>query len=235
MRYVQTTGKKLRTGDSALCGYTRRRAPLDTRLGEPERLDGRMLTTLQQGVRGGRWHTLIDKVYAPLNLFAASRDVIGNQGAAGVDHQTVEGFLATATGRTGPASRGIADEQVSAAGGETGLDRETGKHGETTAGSSHDPRPRGANRVVARAGNRPSGSEGGAAETNWPSLPLSTPPARRTAGGEAVLRQEVPVAGVDHAPRATNPTSNHTNYDLSYHQYGYKSLPAAVENHFSHR
>jgi RNA-directed DNA polymerase len=53
-----------------------------------------MLTTLEQGVRGGRWHTLIDKVYAPLNLFAASASVIGNQGAAGVDHQSVEGFLA---------------------------------------------------------------------------------------------------------------------------------------------
>ncbi len=58
----------------------------------------RMLTTLEQGVRGGRWHTLIDKVYAPLNLFAASRNVIGNQGAAGVDHQTVEGFLARSQG-----------------------------------------------------------------------------------------------------------------------------------------
>jgi RNA-directed DNA polymerase len=54
----------------------------------------RMLTTLEQGVRGGRWHTLIDKVYAPLNLFAASSRVIGKGGAAGVDHQTVEGFLA---------------------------------------------------------------------------------------------------------------------------------------------
>jgi RNA-directed DNA polymerase len=54
----------------------------------------RMLTTLEQGVRGGRWHTLIDKAYAPLNLFAASDIVIGNEGAAGVDHQTVQGFLA---------------------------------------------------------------------------------------------------------------------------------------------
>jgi RNA-directed DNA polymerase len=54
-----------------------------------------MLTTLeQQRVRGGRWHALIDKVYAPLNLFAASASVIGKGGAAGVDHQTVEGFLA---------------------------------------------------------------------------------------------------------------------------------------------
>jgi RNA-directed DNA polymerase len=33
-------------------------------------------------------------VYAPLNLFVAGSHVIGNQGAAGVDHQTVEGFLA---------------------------------------------------------------------------------------------------------------------------------------------
>ncbi|MFA6290073.1 MAG: hypothetical protein WC661_22025 [Opitutaceae bacterium] len=53
-----------------------------------------MLTTLEQGVRGGRWHTLIDKVYAPRNLFAASGNVIGNRGAAGVDHQSVEDFLA---------------------------------------------------------------------------------------------------------------------------------------------
>jgi len=53
-----------------------------------------MLTTLEQGVRGGRWHTLIDKVYAPLNLFTASSHVIGNRGAAGVDHQTVDQFLA---------------------------------------------------------------------------------------------------------------------------------------------
>ena len=52
----------------------------------------RMLDTLETGVRGGRWHTLIDKVYSPLNLYAASRKVIGQRGAAGVDHQTVEHF-----------------------------------------------------------------------------------------------------------------------------------------------
>jgi RNA-directed DNA polymerase len=37
---------------------------------------------------------LIDKVYAPVNLFAASESVIGNRGAAGVDHQTVDAYLA---------------------------------------------------------------------------------------------------------------------------------------------
>ncbi len=52
----------------------------------------RMLTALEQGVRGGRWHTLIDKVYQPINLWLASMHVLGNQGAAGVDHQTVEQF-----------------------------------------------------------------------------------------------------------------------------------------------
>jgi RNA-directed DNA polymerase len=51
-----------------------------------------MLTALEHGVRGGRWHTLIDKVYQPLNLTVASASVLGNQGAAGVDHQTVGDF-----------------------------------------------------------------------------------------------------------------------------------------------
>ena len=51
-----------------------------------------MLTTLEQGVRGGRWHTLIDKVYSRKNLFFACRKVVGNKGAPGVDHVTVEHF-----------------------------------------------------------------------------------------------------------------------------------------------
>jgi RNA-directed DNA polymerase len=52
----------------------------------------RMLDALHQGVRGGKWHTLIDKVYSSLNLHAASLSVLGNEGAAGVDHQTVTQF-----------------------------------------------------------------------------------------------------------------------------------------------
>jgi RNA-directed DNA polymerase len=51
-----------------------------------------MLTALEQGVRGGRWHTLSDKVYQPINLLLASWSVLGNEGAAGVDQQTVEHF-----------------------------------------------------------------------------------------------------------------------------------------------
>jgi RNA-directed DNA polymerase len=52
----------------------------------------RMLTALEQGVRGGRWHTLSDKVYQPINLVLASERVLGNEGAAGVDGQTVAQF-----------------------------------------------------------------------------------------------------------------------------------------------
>jgi len=53
-----------------------------------------MLDALQRGVRGGKWHTLIDKVYHPLNFVAASQSVLANEGAAGVDHQTVAQFQA---------------------------------------------------------------------------------------------------------------------------------------------
>lgn len=52
----------------------------------------RMLDALEQGVRGGKWHTLSDKVYTTMNLYSASLLVLGNEGAAGVDHQTVEQF-----------------------------------------------------------------------------------------------------------------------------------------------
>jgi RNA-directed DNA polymerase len=51
-----------------------------------------MLRTLEQGVRGGRWHTLIDKVYLPENLVRSHYQVQSNAGAAGVDYQTVEDF-----------------------------------------------------------------------------------------------------------------------------------------------
>ena len=52
----------------------------------------RMLDTLNVGVRGGKWHTLIDKVFNMRNLYASARKVLGKKGAAGVDHQSVEDF-----------------------------------------------------------------------------------------------------------------------------------------------
>ena len=51
-----------------------------------------MLATLEQGVRGGRWHSLIDKLYPTTTLRAAFAAVSANQGAAGVDHVTIERY-----------------------------------------------------------------------------------------------------------------------------------------------
>jgi hypothetical protein len=55
----------------------------------PEVWTERMLTALEQGVRGGRWYTLMDKVYTLPTLRAAFARVKANRGAAGVDHVTV--------------------------------------------------------------------------------------------------------------------------------------------------
>lgn len=52
----------------------------------------RMLTALEDGVKGGKWFRLIDKVYALPTLRAAFALVRANRGAAGVDHQTVKMF-----------------------------------------------------------------------------------------------------------------------------------------------
>jgi RNA-directed DNA polymerase len=49
-------------------------------------------TLLKDRVRGGKWHTLIDKVFSELNLFCSARKVLGKKGAAGVDRQTVGDF-----------------------------------------------------------------------------------------------------------------------------------------------
>ena len=52
----------------------------------------RMVTALETGVKGGRWYSLMDKVYAPATLRAAFERVKANRGAAGVDHVTVETY-----------------------------------------------------------------------------------------------------------------------------------------------
>lgn len=55
---------------------------------------GRMVSALENGVKGGRWYSLMDKVYAPATLAAAWARVRANGGAAGVDGVSVERFAA---------------------------------------------------------------------------------------------------------------------------------------------
>lgn len=56
----------------------------------------RMLSALENGVKGGRWYSLIDKAYAPATLEFGWTKVQANDGAAGVDGQSVERFAAKA-------------------------------------------------------------------------------------------------------------------------------------------
>jgi RNA-directed DNA polymerase len=59
---------------------------------QPSAWTVRMLTTLEQGVEGGKWFRLFDKVFSERNLLAAFQQVASNDGAAGVDHVTVSQF-----------------------------------------------------------------------------------------------------------------------------------------------
>jgi len=53
-----------------------------------------MLATLAKGVTGGKWYSLIDKLYPIATLEAAFAAVKANQGAAGVDHVSIEDYAA---------------------------------------------------------------------------------------------------------------------------------------------
>ena len=64
---------------------------------EPSAWTDRMLTALEQGVKGGKWYSLMDKVCSQANLLAAFNSVAKNKGSAGVDHKTIEMFKAALT------------------------------------------------------------------------------------------------------------------------------------------
>jgi RNA-directed DNA polymerase len=51
-----------------------------------------MLAALTEGVKGNKWFSLIDKVYAQANLTEAFEAVRANKGAAGADHQSIGMF-----------------------------------------------------------------------------------------------------------------------------------------------
>lgn len=56
----------------------------------------RMLSALGNGVKGGKWYSLIDKVWRVSTLEAAWRRVRSNRGAGGVDGQSIKCFEARA-------------------------------------------------------------------------------------------------------------------------------------------
>ncbi len=52
----------------------------------------RMLAALENGVKGGKWFSLMDKVYAMKTLQIAWQKVKRNKGATGIDHISIERF-----------------------------------------------------------------------------------------------------------------------------------------------
>ena len=65
----------------------------------------RMVSALENGVKGGKWYSLIDKVHAPATLAAAFAKVRVNAGASGVDGQSVERFATHADANLARLSR----------------------------------------------------------------------------------------------------------------------------------
>ena len=59
---------------------------------EPAVWTERMVDALERGVKGGKWHSLIDKVYADRTLSAAWRRVERNGGSGGVDGERIRDF-----------------------------------------------------------------------------------------------------------------------------------------------
>jgi len=76
---------KAKQGRDATNGETRR-----LRWAEASIWTDRMVSALGNGVKGGKWFSLIDKVIRPTTLEAAWQRVARNKGAAGVDGQSVE-------------------------------------------------------------------------------------------------------------------------------------------------
>ncbi len=58
----------------------------------------RMVSALGNGVKGGKWFSLVDKVNRPSTLEAAWHKVERNKGSSGIDGQSIERFAAGAAG-----------------------------------------------------------------------------------------------------------------------------------------
>lgn len=59
---------------------------------EPTVWTERMLTALEEGVKGGKWYCLMDKILKAGNLESAYAKTAANQGSPGIDRVTVEAF-----------------------------------------------------------------------------------------------------------------------------------------------
>jgi RNA-directed DNA polymerase len=78
---------------------------------EPDVWTERMVDALERGVEGGKWHSLIDKVYAEKTLRAGWRRVERNGGSAGVDEERIKDFKHGIESRLSKLSEQLRKEQ----------------------------------------------------------------------------------------------------------------------------
>jgi len=71
----------------------------------------RMVDALERGVKGGKWHSLIDKVYAERTLVAAWQRVERNGGSEGVDGERIKDFKRIAGTQLGNLNRLLQNQQ----------------------------------------------------------------------------------------------------------------------------
>jgi RNA-directed DNA polymerase len=108
--------KKTGTGQQALFAVSAR-AKREREVGaewawtEPAVWTERMVDALERGVKGGKWHSLIDKVYAERTLRAAWRRVERNGGSGGVDGERIRDFKGEAEKRLESLSEQLQSEQ----------------------------------------------------------------------------------------------------------------------------
>ncbi len=93
-----------------------------------------MLTALEQGVKGGKWFSLIDKVHPERTLRAAFSQVAANEGAAGVDHVTIAMFDERSGRGSEATQRTTADGDLPPAGDPPTLHPQTGDAGKRPLG-----------------------------------------------------------------------------------------------------
>lgn len=112
----------------------------------------RMLAALERGPKHGRWHCLIDKVYAPRTLWAAWEKVAANDGAAGVDQVSIARFAQTAVPELEILPAPVARGSLRATAGAQSMDTQTRQCGKATAGHPGGARPHRADGAADGAG-----------------------------------------------------------------------------------
>ena len=109
----------------------------------------RMLAALDNGVKGDKWFSLIDKVYRAQTLAGAWQQVKSNRGAAGIDGQSIERFGAQAGRYLEELGQELKEGRYRPSPVKKGGDSQSGRQ-DAPAGDSHGQRP-----------NSPDGSQAG--------------------------------------------------------------------------